>query len=107
VQCACQSAEDPRVAELIDLTAMTSRMTVAKTKVLAWHCRICGSVPVSRRTRKGLALRERLGMKRSVWATPARCNESASVTGNDAYSPEFLMHRDLLTLAWFISLQQK
>jgi hypothetical protein len=82
-------------------------MAVAKTKVPVWHCRICGRVPVLRRIREVLALRERLGISR-VCGPPRRAVTRAQASPATArISPEILVHRDLRTLAWLISLQQK
>src|SRR4029077_8524815 len=53
-----------KVAHLLICSGMASRMTVAYIKVPARCCRICGSVPVLRHTRK-VGLRKRFGIARS------------------------------------------
>ena len=47
---------------------MTSRLTAPQVTVPAWHCRICGSVPVLQHTRRVWGRRKRFGI---AWSESA------------------------------------
>jgi hypothetical protein len=57
-----------RLRNLLICTGMTSRLTAPQVTVPAWHCRICGSVPVLQHTRRVWGRRKRFGI---AWSESA------------------------------------
>ena len=67
----------PTLRNLLTCSGMASQKGALRSRLLQWHCRICGSVPVLRHTRKMWARGKRFRMARSESAARERLGRAA------------------------------